>query len=241
MSHVARIVGHRGACLWAPENTFASLETAIKMGVDVVEFDIQTSRDGVLYVHHDDTLDRTTTGSGPIAEMTSAELDLLDAGSWFGPEFKGERIPRLDGFLDACKGRIATYAEIKAADPAKVRDMLAARGLLDEAWSFSFDQNIRAEMRLRAPDLKRMVLVAHVGSVERAVAADAQILEFHEDSLSQEEVAKAKAAGLITQMFYGGSDPKVFETAIRCGIEQMNIDEIELYRDIERQLLAPAE
>lgn len=240
MSNKARIVGHRGACLLAPENTLASLEVAISMGIEVVEFDIHTSRDGVLYVHHDDTLDRTTNGSGAIADKASAELDQLDAGSWFGAEFAGEPLPRLDRFLDACKGRIATYAEIKAADPARVRDMLAARGLLEDAWSFSFDETIRAEMRLRVPDLRRMVLLAHVGSVERAIAAEAHILEFHEDNLSPELVAAAKAAGLVTQMFYGGNEPAVFELAVRCGVEQMNIDDIALFRRVESRMLAPA-
>ncbi|MFC6656167.1 glycerophosphodiester phosphodiesterase family protein [Roseibium salinum] len=99
----AVIVCHRGACLSAPENTLASLAGAIDMGAEVVEFDVRPSRDGVLYVMHDATVDRTTDGTGRFADMTSDEIDTLDAGSWFSPEFAGERVPRLNTFLDACR------------------------------------------------------------------------------------------------------------------------------------------
>ncbi len=236
----ARIVCHRGACKTAPENTLASLEGAIELCAFAVEFDIRTSKDDVLYVMHDATIDRTTDGTGRFADLTSEEIDQLDAGRWFGPEFAGQRVPRLDAFLDACKGRIAVYAEIKEADPARVRDMLASRNLLAEAWTFSFDQGIRAETRARVPDFRRMVLFEHVGSVERAVALGAAILEFHPETLSLERVDEARAAGLITQMFYGGTDRAVFEHAVRCGVEQMNIDEVGLFQDVEREILSPA-
>lgn len=239
MNH-AVIVCHRGASLKAPENTFASLEKAIEQGAEVVELDVRPSKDGVLYVLHDATLDRTSNGTGHIADMVSADVDMLDAGSWFGPDYKGECIPRLGAFLDACKARIGTYVEIKEGDPAEIRDMLAVRGMLNDAWTFSFDQAIRAEARAKVPDLRRMVLFAHVGSVERAVAQDAHILEFDADTLEQQLVEEAKAANLITQMFYGGEDRAVFEKAVRCGVEQMNIDHVDLFRDIERSLLSPA-
>lgn len=239
MKH-AVIVCHRGACLVAPENTFASLEKAIALGADVVEFDVRPSRDGILYVIHDATVDRTTDGSGRVADLLSSELDALDAGSWFAPEFAGQQIPRLDAFLDACKGRIKTYVEIKEGDPAEIRDMLAVRGMLSDSWTFSFDQSILAGARARVPDLRRQVLYKHVGSVERAVAQDAHLLEFHPENVTAERVAEARQAGLITQMFYNGTDRGVFELAVRCGIEQMNIDHVEIFRSVEKELLAPA-
>ncbi|MEP3669907.1 MAG: glycerophosphodiester phosphodiesterase family protein, partial [Roseibium sp.] len=207
----AVIVCHRGASKMAPENTLASLEKAIELGAGVVELDVRPSKDGVLYVMHDVTVDRTTNGTGRFSDLSSADIDLLDAGSWFGAAFEGERVPRFDVFLDSCKGRIATYVEIKEGDPAEVRDMLAVRGMLGDAWTFSFDQSIRAEARAKVPDLRRMVLYMHVGSVDRAVAQDAHILEFHEDNLDPDAVAAARRAGLITQMFYAGQDRAVFE------------------------------
>ncbi len=233
----AKIVCHRGACLQAPENTFAALEKAIDMGAEVIEFDIRTSKDDVLFVLHDETVDRTTNGTGRISDMTSFDVAQLDAGSWFGPEFAGEKVPRLTDFLDACMGRIATYAEIKMADPARVRDMLSARGLLSSAWTFSFEQSIRAETRAKVPDFRRMVLFDHVGSVERAVALEAHILEFHPENLRADRVAAAKAAGITTQLFYDGSDRDVFAEAVRCGVEQMNINDVDMFRSVEAEML----
>lgn len=233
----AVIVCHRGACLVAPENTLASLEKAISLGADVVEFDVRPAKDGVLYVMHDATVDRTTNGTGRISDMNSTDVDQLDAGAWFGPDYAGERVPRLDTFLDTCKGRVGTYVEIKEGDPAEIRDKLALRGMLNDAWTFSFDQSIRAEARAKVPDLRRMVLFAHVGSVERAVAQDAHILEFHENDLDEGLITEAKSAGLITQMFYAGNDRAVFERSIRCGIEQMNIDHVEEFRGVEKDIL----
>lgn len=233
----ARIICHRGSLRKAPENTLASLEGAIAMGAYAVEFDIQTSKDGVLYVLHDETVDRTTNGTGRIAHMTSDEIDALDAGSWFSPAFKGEPVPRLDVFLKACQGRIATYAEIKVADPCRVRDMLRDHGLLDQAWTFSFDERIRAETMTRVPDFKRMCLLRHVGSVERALEIGASYIEFYEDDLDADIAAHARSEGLITQMYYGGDDPEVFRKAVQAGIEQMNIDAVDLFRAVEDEEL----
>lgn len=217
----------------APENTFAALAGAIALKADVIEFDIRRSADGVLYVFHDETLERTSNGIGRFGETHSSEIDRLDAGSWFGDAFVGQKIPRLDEFLKACAGRIATYAEIKDADPVLVRDMLQAEGLLETAWTFSFDPDIRKATQVRTPDFRRMVLFEHVGSVRAAVAEGAAILEFHEGDLTPDLVQEAKAAQLITQLFYDGEEECVFSKAVKLGIDQMNIDHVDKFRAVE--------
>ncbi|TMC79062.1 MAG: hypothetical protein E6J09_02970 [Chloroflexi bacterium] len=88
-----RVVGHRGATARAPENTIASLSRGVLDGADEVEFDVQRTKDGVAVLMHDDTLDRTTSGRGPLRERTLSEVRDLDAGSHFAPEFSGERVP----------------------------------------------------------------------------------------------------------------------------------------------------
>src|SRR5262245_46332535 len=87
------VIAHRGASSYAPENTLAAFDLALQMGVRHIELDVHLSRDGHLVVIHDDTVDRTTNGSGPVVHYTLAELQALDAGSWFGAAFAGERIP----------------------------------------------------------------------------------------------------------------------------------------------------
>ena len=86
--------GHRGADCIAPENTLASADSCIKYKIDFMECDVCISKDSVFYLLHDSTLDRTTNGTGPISGWLSADIDTLDAGSWFGEEFTGQRVPR---------------------------------------------------------------------------------------------------------------------------------------------------
>ncbi|OIR09173.1 glycerophosphoryl diester phosphodiesterase [mine drainage metagenome] len=90
-----RVIGHRGAAAMAPENTLASFVTAKNQGAPWVELDVQLSADGVAVVFHDECLDRTSTGRGPLSAQSWAALRRLDAGSWFGPAFAGEPIPTL--------------------------------------------------------------------------------------------------------------------------------------------------
>lgn len=106
-------ITHRGASAYAPENTFAAFDKALSLGVTHVELDVHFSADGHIVVIHDDTLERTTGGSGPVVEQTLAQLRTLDAGGWFSAEFKGERIPTLAHLLERYKGRLHFHIEIK--------------------------------------------------------------------------------------------------------------------------------
>lgn len=99
---------------------------------------MRQSADEVLYVMHDATVDRTTDGTGAIAEMTSAEIDRLDAGSWFNPAFAGEPVPRLEDFLRRLKGRVKIYCEIKQADAGRVVDMLDGFAFGNDVFVSSF-------------------------------------------------------------------------------------------------------
>ncbi len=94
-----KVIGHRGAPTVAPENTMASFHRAKELGAHGIEFDVQQCIDGALVVLHDFTLDRTTNGSGLLATSSFDEISTLDAGSWFSPDFAGQRIPRLGEVL----------------------------------------------------------------------------------------------------------------------------------------------
>src|SRR6202521_1749845 len=104
---------HRGHSTAAPENTLAALGAAWRAGATVAEIDVRMTRDGELVLLHDPTLDRTTTGHGPVSARTLAELAELDAGGWFGAAFAGEAIPRLDEVLDWARGKIGLLVELK--------------------------------------------------------------------------------------------------------------------------------
>jgi glycerophosphoryl diester phosphodiesterase len=117
------VIGHRGASGYAPEHTFASYDLALQLGADYLEQDLQLTKDGVLVVLHDDTLDRTTGGTcrGRVIDRTLAELHDCDVGSWFNaaypdrarPEYVGQRIPTLDEVFERYAGRASFYVETK--------------------------------------------------------------------------------------------------------------------------------
>ncbi|CAN5758235.1 glycerophosphodiester phosphodiesterase [soil metagenome] len=114
------VIGHRGASGYAPEHTFASWDLALELGADFLEQDLQMTKDGVLVVLHDDTLDRTTGGvcTGRVIDHTLAELRDCDVGSWFGPAFSTQRIATLDEVLDRYADRSSFYIETKNPDEA---------------------------------------------------------------------------------------------------------------------------
>ncbi|MFQ5765196.1 MAG: glycerophosphoryl diester phosphodiesterase [Rhodospirillales bacterium] len=132
---VPAVIGHRGAAGHAPENTLASLETAAALGVRWVEFDVKLTRDSACVLFHDDTLGRTTDGKGKLADTTLAALRALDAGSWFGPAFAGERVPTLaDAMVALARLGLGANVEIKP-DPGRAAETGAAVArTLQAAW-----------------------------------------------------------------------------------------------------------
>lgn len=116
------VIAHRGASAYAPENTLASFKLAKEMSADWFELDCTLTKDGEVVVIHDDTVDRTTDGTGYVRDLTLYDIKQLDAGSWFAPEFAGERIPTLRQALEFAKWNIGVYIEIK--DSADDRTLL---------------------------------------------------------------------------------------------------------------------
>src|SRR5882724_8531889 len=99
------VIAHRGASSSAPENTLAAFDLALEMGTRHLELDVELTRDDHVVVIHDDTVDRTTDGSGPVTSHALAALQGLDAGSWFGGKFAGQRIPTFEEVLERYQGR----------------------------------------------------------------------------------------------------------------------------------------
>jgi glycerophosphoryl diester phosphodiesterase len=147
------IYAHRGARAVAPENTLIAFQTALDLGADGIELDVQLSKDDTLVVLHDFSVERTTDGDGKVSDLTVAELRSFDAGSHFGPEFAGARIPTLDEVLDLVGDRCRVNIEIKTfdfrggAEVDAVADTIAARGLYEQVIVSSFNPISLIKMR----------------------------------------------------------------------------------------------
>lgn len=131
LSTLPRLIGHRGAKESAPENTLASIREAARQGARWVEVDVMLTRDRRPVLIHDDTLDRTTSGTGPVPLLDLEQLRQLDAGSWFDPRFAGERVPTLEEAVDVIRDlglglnlEIKPYPGQEAATAAIALDVL---------------------------------------------------------------------------------------------------------------------
>jgi len=107
------IIAHRGASGIAPENTLSAVKKAMDAGADIIEIDVHLTKDRQLVVMHDETVDRTTNGTGKIKDLTLKEIKALDAGEWFSKEFGGEIAPTLEEVLKLIAGKHKLLIEIK--------------------------------------------------------------------------------------------------------------------------------
>jgi glycerophosphoryl diester phosphodiesterase len=140
------VIAHRGYCQHAPENTLPSFKMAMAAGADMVELDYHQTKDGKLVVLHDSELDRTTDARSrwgrkhiKVETKTAAELQGLDAGSWFDLKFAGTRIPLLAEALETIQAASVALIERKAGNPADCIKLLREKGLFNCVVVQSFD------------------------------------------------------------------------------------------------------
>lgn len=136
------IAAHRGAHKEFPENSIASILDAIRLGVSVVEIDIRSSKDGVLILMHDGTVDRTTTGKGKVSNLSYAEIQDLYLRNTPAGAASNDRIPTLKEVLRLCKGKIILDIDFKEEDEkyvAKTFELIAAENMEDEVLFFLYD------------------------------------------------------------------------------------------------------
>jgi glycerophosphoryl diester phosphodiesterase len=152
------LIAHRGASGHAPENTLAAFRKAVALGVTFIETDLQVTRDTRLVAIHDDTVNRTTNGQGAVHSLSLDEIRKLDAGSWFGSEFAGERIPTIEELLDfAKKHDVVFYLEMKPGGSwggeHALTAALRASGEIARTVVISFDPGILEAVRKIEPTL----------------------------------------------------------------------------------------
>ncbi len=221
-----QVIGHRGAAALAPENTWQSFERALALGVDAIETDIRTTSDGELVLLHDTHLERTTDGSGPICETPWVVVNELDAGSWFGADFRGARVPRLRDTLERY-GRCTCWAlEIKQTGiEIQLVELIRQLGLFDCVTFTSFFPPIVERVKQLSPGAKVGALTNNVRSetVERVRAAALDQLCPPAAFVSAERVSRWKALGLEVRA-WGVKDAGLMRMALDAGVDGMTVD-----------------
>ncbi len=197
------VVAHRGASGHAPENTLAAFRRAVELGASFIETDLQLSRDAHFVAIHDPTLERTTSGTGPVHEKTLAELRQMDAGSWFGSDYSGEKIPTLEEVLEfAGQKDVVFYLELKpcaawGAEHALVGALRQA-GEIARAVVLSFDGGTLGVLRKLEPTLMTGLLAESMGGdpIGTAVKVGARQLAVRGDLVTPALLAEARRADL---------------------------------------------
>ena len=231
-----RIFAHRGGGSLAPENTLAAIRTGQSLGYAAHEFDVKLSRDGVAMLLHDDTLQRTTTGSGRAADLDWADLAKLDAGAWHSAAFRGEKLPAFDEAAKLLRSReTMANVEIKPTPGFEVETgrqvaresarLWAGASVAPLLSSFSFEALMAAKEA--APELPRGWLAKELSTEDwpRLKALDA--VSFHTDhrKLAIPDIARLHDKGYRV-MVYTVNDTATAETLLEAGVDGMFTDNL---------------
>ncbi|GAB3140971.1 hypothetical protein GCM10027290_12760 [Micromonospora sonneratiae] len=178
------VIAHRGASSAAPENTLVAQEVARRAGADWIENDVQPSRDGVPFVLHDGTVDRTTDGAGAIRSLTAAQLKALDAGSWFAPHYTGVRLPTLAEQLADLRTRGGNLLlEIKGAhsrdEVAKIVEVIRAEQMTGRVFIQSFEVDALKHTYALAPELPLGLLRGSLDADPVAIAKELHLTAYN--------------------------------------------------------------
>ena len=222
------VIAHRGASSYAPENTLAAFDLALHMGVQQIELDVHFSSDEHIVVIHDDTVDRTTNGSGAVAGKTLAELRALDAGSWFEAKFAGARVPTFGEVLERYKGRAHIHTEIKGRAGQLAQhtvDLIREHGMGNQVTITSFQKVRLEEVRAYALEFPTGWLVTEV--------SDQVIAQARELGLTQLcPRAPLVTPGLVRRLYdegfvvraWGVADEALMRQVVEAGADGMTVD-----------------
>ncbi len=195
------IIAHRGASAVAPESTRAAIREAIRARADMIEVDVQMTRDGRLVVFHDDRLERTTTGAGRLTAKSAATLARLDCGSWFHPRFADQRILSVAQLFRIVPPRIVLNLELKRSRNAglllrNIHSLIRRVGRSRSLLISSFEPRLLAG--LRRTRLRRALICRRQPTrvLEQAIRLRCWAWHPRQDVVTPQHIARAHAAGL---------------------------------------------
>jgi len=199
------IVGHRGAAALEPENTLLSFERGIALGMDYLETDVRLTRDGRLILMHDEKVDRTTSGAGPVSEFSFDEIRALDAG-------KGQQVPSLEEALEAIRGRVQLLLELKGpGTAAPAVETVKRLGVQGEVVFTCFVMDRLREVKALDSSLRVGAIFgrAEPEMAETAAALGAEAFGLNYRHMSLHAVAEAHKQGLIIRAWNPDTEAEI--------------------------------
>ncbi len=220
MSVSPLVIAHRGASGQAPESTLAAFRLALEQGADGIECDVRLTADRIPVILHDETLERTTSGRGRLQDLAWSDLQGFDAGSWFGPVFRGERVPTLRQVLEELGADCAWFLEIKElAGTALTISLVRELGLEQRATLLSFLPQVLADARRLAPALPRVLNSSLVSlhALDEAVGLGCAGLDVPYEKLTA-ELARATQDAKLALYAWGVEGARAIDRARRLGL-----------------------
>ncbi len=239
------VMAHRGASGMAPENTMAAIQAAIESGADWVEIDVQEAADGAIVVIHDSDLKKIAGNAMKVADSTLAELQQVDIGSWFSPEFADQRIPTLKQVLQQCEGKIGVNIELKYYGEEKrleesVAGIVEAAGMQDQVLLMSLSYEGVKKMRKLRPDWE-MGLLSTV-ALGNVIGLDVDFLALNAKSTSSSTIRRIQKRNKKV-MVWTVNDAVGMSVMFSRGVDAIITDEPALAVSVLKQRLElnPAE
>jgi len=226
---------HRGDQACAPENTLAAFRLAVEKGAPMIEFDAQATRDGHLVIMHDPQVDRTTDGTGAVSDLTFEAIRALDAGGWFRPEFKGERVPTLGETLDVIPETILCNVHLKDSPgvAAATAQVLLDRKRLGHCF-LACTMKQAEEAHSVAPEARICNMDRQDNNrgpyVEQTIMLKSAFIQLHKkqglDGL-KEDVARLHAGGVRVN-FFGAQEEGLIRTLADADVDYILTDDLDL-------------
>jgi glycerophosphoryl diester phosphodiesterase len=239
-------VAHRGHSIAYPENTLEAFRKAIELGVEMIECDVNITRDGKLVMMHDSTLDRTTSGTGRVSESTWEEIQRLDAGGKFKPEFAGARVPSAEETLLLFKeAGIFSCIEVKGANPDEANrvalglvELFVKHNLLDTTFMSSYTHDAVHLAQSKCPELltatERLPDNAPPNPAEalrQATSFNAPVLQ-HQYSFLDADTVRVLHENNIAVWAWATTDEPSMLFSIDLGVDALMGDDVELMIEI---------
>jgi glycerophosphoryl diester phosphodiesterase len=231
------VIAHRGAHKAVPENTLASLEKAIELGIDYVELDVRRTKDGVLVLMHDASVNRMTNGKGKIEDLTFEEIHKLNIRARTATA--GQKIPTFDEFLEHAKGRMKVYVDHKKAPPSEVLALIEKHGMLKDVVVYGSVATLREYKRL-APSV--WIMPGHPRSIE-AIEALAKDLKpetldgsIKEWTAPEVEAAHKTGCQVWVDNVTALDNPAGIKQAVEMGVDAIQTDNPEVVLNVLREM-----
>ena len=233
------ICAHRGASRSHPENTLVAFREAIRLGAHQIELDVRLSSDGQLVLMHDATVDRTTDGHGRVADLTLAEIKRLDAGSWKGPEFAGERVPTLAEALQVMPQNVWLNLHLKGGADlgAAVAREVVRQKRAHQAF-LACSRAAAGAARKVHPDIFICNMERQGTStryVNETIAARCRFIQLAGWPALPDDMRRLREAGIRIN-YFGTNNPKMLKPLYDAGVEFPLVDDVAIMMGAARKL-----